>query len=306
MGVLVLGMHRSGTSAITAAVAALGVPLGMADDRMPAHDENAEGFHESAGLSAFNELLMRRLGGQWDAPPALPRGWHRHPDLADDRAQAHALFAAVHPTPTWVWKDPRLSVLLPFWREVLSGDLRVVLMVRNPLAVARSLQRRNRLSKTYSLALWERYTRSALAAVQGLPVLVLNYTALMNDANALPEVAAALAGFAAAEVAAPVADPTAAVAGVVKTALRHNQFNDERLAADVEVTAQQRELYRAVASMAGVHERFAVPPTTAETPRLDVRFSDHSTCTPPECSHETLRIDIPWRAPASFLSLAAR
>src|SRR4051812_23392276 len=161
MGVVVLGMHRSGTSAITAAVAALGVPLGVPDDRMAPREENAEGFHESVRITAFNELVLRQMGGRWDAPPRLAAGWHDTQEMSEVRAAAGPLFASVHPTKTWVWKDPRSCLLAPLWWPVLEGDIRIVLVVRHPLAVARSLRRRNWLSKTYSLALWERYTRRA-------------------------------------------------------------------------------------------------------------------------------------------------
>src|SRR3954465_4346966 len=98
MGVVVLGMHRSGTSAITAAVAALGVPLGVPNDRMAPREENAEGFHESVRITTFNELVLRRMGGRWDAPPRLPAGWHDTADMSDIRAEARAVFASVYPT----------------------------------------------------------------------------------------------------------------------------------------------------------------------------------------------------------------
>src|SRR5205823_3578402 len=99
--------------------------------------------------------------------------------------RAEELFAAVHATDTWAWKDPRLCILLPFWDGVLGTRHPIVLVFRHPIAVARSLQRRDRLSKTYALALWERHMRLALQHSCRRRVLVTHYTRIMTDRHHL-------------------------------------------------------------------------------------------------------------------------
>lgn len=58
MPVLVLGMHRSGTSALTRCINLLGVPLGVADDLMPTGEANPRGYWESASLTRVSGELV--------------------------------------------------------------------------------------------------------------------------------------------------------------------------------------------------------------------------------------------------------
>jgi len=119
MGVFVLGMHRSGTSAVTRAINAFGVPLGNEADVMPPAPDNPEGFAESLALVDCNERLLRLLGSRWDAPPALLPGWEHRSPVAIERDRAERTFRVVYAGEHWVWKDPRTCLTLPFWRRVL-------------------------------------------------------------------------------------------------------------------------------------------------------------------------------------------
>jgi hypothetical protein len=80
-------------------------------------------------------------------------------------------------------KDPRLCLLLPLWRSVLSEEPVVVLVFREPAEVALSLQRRNEFPLTLGLALWHRYVRQSFVSVSGLPVLVVEYTRVLDEPN---------------------------------------------------------------------------------------------------------------------------
>src|SRR5256714_7974765 len=113
--VLVLGMHRSGTSATARLVSLLGLPIGKEDDLKPRSEANPTGYWESNSLTAFNDRLLRFLGGSWAAPPTLPLGWESALRLAGHRRLGGTLFRCVHDREGWVWKDPRTSVTLPFW-----------------------------------------------------------------------------------------------------------------------------------------------------------------------------------------------
>ena len=174
-GVVVLGMHRSGTSAVTGVIDALGLPACRPADRMP-YD-----LFESTSLGNFDEALLKRLGGYWFAPPPLPRGWTRRADLVGDEALAAQLFREAHPFDQWVWKDPRACVLMPFWDLVLGADIPRVIMLRNPLESAASLYARNRMPKELALALAERSLRSAFRNSAKRPVLVTVYDNLFTD-----------------------------------------------------------------------------------------------------------------------------
>jgi hypothetical protein len=178
--VLVVGMHRSGTSAVAGAIGTLGYQLPGPDDRVSWAASNPE-HYESRTLTVLNESLLRALGGSWEGPPRLLPHWaHSAAVLAGGAARSALRTAYPEPGRT-VWKDPRLCLLLPYWRRVLDGPVAAVLVWRRSMAVARSLERRDGMPVADGLALWERYNRSALGGLHGLPVSVVDYDAVVAD-----------------------------------------------------------------------------------------------------------------------------
>ncbi len=180
-GVVVLGMHRSGTSAVTGVIDALGLPACRAEDRFPPRKWNARGNFESRSLTLFDEQLLNFLGGTWWAPPMPPKGWADRLALEGWRITAEYLFGVAHPTRAWVWKDPRACVLMPFWDSVLrSGPLRIVVL-RNPLESAASLNARDGMELDHALALAERSLRVSLRDSAGRAVMITSYDELLDD-----------------------------------------------------------------------------------------------------------------------------
>ncbi len=173
-------MHRGGTSAVTGVVHELGAFLGPAGHLMARRADNPAGFYEHQLLTDLNDELLHVLGGSWHAPPTLVPGWERGPQLEGLRVRAlqrlHDDFADA---PLWAWKDPRTSLTLPFWRPLLP-ETQLVVCVRNPLDVARSLLARDGLDEATGIDLWMRHTVAALAALSTMPLLVL-YDELVND-----------------------------------------------------------------------------------------------------------------------------
>ena len=176
-GVVVLGMHRSGTSAAARVVNLLGVPL-VSGDLLPADEANPRGYWESEALRRFDDELLQAVGGTWSRPPAAP-DWGLANGLRDRALSSFG--SAFSGTREWVWKDPRASITLPFWRAAFAFSPAVVLVHRDPREVAASLERRDGFTARRSLALWERYVRSALGAAAGLPAFVTGYDALLED-----------------------------------------------------------------------------------------------------------------------------
>lgn len=176
--VLVIGCHRSGTSAVTGALAAMGLHGVDPSDRMERPDSNPEHW-ESLGAALLDDRLLASVGATWDAPPPLDA----EPLLpAGDGPDPAAVMAAAYPRPgPVVWKDPRACLLLPYWRAVLPGPLTAVFVWHDPPAVARSLQVRDGLPVAEGLALWEHYNRSAARGLQGVDTFVLDYAAVVDD-----------------------------------------------------------------------------------------------------------------------------
>lgn len=152
--ILCLGPHRTGTSAVTAALAALGAETGIAE--VYANEENAKGFFEHADLIALNERILAALGGSWDSAafrggPAIAAAGRALDPL---RAEALGfLRRTFRPGQTALLKDPRLCVLLDFWLPVIAeagfSRIDMVHVLRDPLAAALSQQRRTRRRPEY-------------------------------------------------------------------------------------------------------------------------------------------------------------
>ena len=180
-------MHRSGTSAATRLVNMLG-PATCAPSEMVRGPWNPSGHFESRTLMHLNNALLTQMGRTWWYPPPAGEDYAAvAARITTTRGQARRAFRRVHPSAPWVWKDPRTSVLLPFWRHVLGPRLAAVVVVRNPLEVAASMRRRHGVPVTFGVALWERYNRLILAHSAGMPVLVTRYADLVADAGAWSE-----------------------------------------------------------------------------------------------------------------------
>jgi len=180
---LVLGMHRSGTSALTGALALRGIHLGS--DLMPPAPENPKGFWEHMGVVNIHEQLLDALGLAWNDPRPLPDNWLNHPAAAQARGQLRTLIETEFlPHPVWGIKDPRLCRLLPLWRPLLK-ELGVtphaVVVARDPREVADSLQKRNQWPPELARELWLRHLADAILGSHELPRCVLTYSRLLAD-----------------------------------------------------------------------------------------------------------------------------
>ena len=119
---LVLGMHRSGTSATAGLFARLGAR--MAATPMPADRNNPHGYWESALLFRLHDHLLAEAGSAWDDWGPLDPA---RLAAAGGGAQAAlaAMFGAEYNTEELaVMKDPRVCRFLPLWRAGLSPGTR--------------------------------------------------------------------------------------------------------------------------------------------------------------------------------------
>jgi hypothetical protein len=249
--VTVLGMHRSGTSALTGALGAAGFQLYRPDDRVDWAESNPEHW-ESRTLTVYNEDLLIRLDGGWDAPPEMPSGWSEGLELPDALDPVAALDTAYPRQGPSVWKDPRLCLLLPFWRDLLE-PLAAVLVWRSPLAVAKSLLRRDGIPLPDGLALWERYNRSALTALTGVDTYVLGYESVIEDpVSTLDALLEWLGSRPALSGAAHTWEIEAAIASISRE-LRHHSATSEQSAA-APMLAEQTRLADHLSSLQGGHQ----------------------------------------------------
>lgn len=251
-GVLVVGMHRSGTSAVARVLNLLGLPTCDASDLMPHLHGNPTGHWESQTMMRVNERLLAEIGARWNFVPDIDgpvSAWH---GLARHAAEARSTFLRLHPTATWVWKDPRLCVLLPFWRTVLACDPPVVLVLRHPLEISASLAKRDRVPQWQALLLWERSLRHALLGCAGAPLYVIHYSRLLADPLGTSH---RLASFMQA-LGLPVRLDDDAVLDFLQPGLRHTAVQPYET--DTLNDTQER-LLRVLLTMDGPYERFDEP-----------------------------------------------
>ena len=178
--VAITGMHRSGTSMVAKALQLAGLYLGPESELIQAAPDNPSGFFEHEAFVRLNDDLLAATGGAWDHPPSAPPMAADDPRVAGLAERARALTEELAVVPRWGWKDPRLSLTIQFWRDVVS-DLRVIVCVRHPLEVALSLKRRNNTSYAHGLSLWHTYYEAVLAATPPERLLVTHYDAHFRD-----------------------------------------------------------------------------------------------------------------------------
>jgi len=179
---LIVGMHRSGTSAFAGAVARLGLPLG--EHILPGQArDNPKGFFEHADVVAAHDALLASAGRTWDDPTLWIARRPQLPGEATCSVQLRSILdrEAGRGRP-WTVKDPRLCRLLPVWTGLLAEagrEPRVVLVHRQPAAVAASLFRRDGFSLEKASLLWldhvlgaERWSRDLQRAVVGYDELL--------------------------------------------------------------------------------------------------------------------------------------
>jgi hypothetical protein len=271
-GVFVLGMHRSGTSAVTRLISFLGLSTPEGQDLVPPSDKNPKGYWESMSLVALNARVLAAVGSDMGCPLPLAAGWENDPRLAGMREPSLVGFQAAFPKAPWVWKDPRNCLTFAFWRSVLGVPPVVVLVQRNPLEiVASSLRLRRDESKIYVLALWERYLRQALRELEDVPVLITSYRELLAQPIAWCEQTRHFlvrTGLTVHE------QREEDVRSFVDHGLRHSEFTRDDFFGDGDVSESQKELYLTLERMDGGHHRFSRPALPAETQTTEVLLSE--------------------------------
>lgn len=168
--VIVVGMHRSGTSLLTGSLEAAGVHLGPVNHGAP---HNRKGNKEHEGIRRLNDAIMARYGADWKAPPHLhvPLHWTNE-EFAQGRQETQGL---VEYGKVWGFKDPRTIWTLEGWLELFPAA-RLIGVFRHPVAVCNSLMSRPgslNLSQQAAFTLWEHTNRRLLSlqARLGFPLL---------------------------------------------------------------------------------------------------------------------------------------
>lgn len=178
--VFVLGMHRSGTSVLTRALPLFGVDIGS---HHLARFDNPKGFFEDPDFVTINEALLHALNTTWSGLEILDLEEMRSLCRGEIGERAEH-FLASHPSSFFGLKDPRASLLVPFWQCIAAktGIQPVFLLsIRHPRSVAESLAKRDNFPFELSYALWRRYITAILLSTQTSRRLIFSYETLLRD-----------------------------------------------------------------------------------------------------------------------------
>jgi hypothetical protein len=182
-GLLVVGMHRSGTSAITRILSLCGAQL--PDHLMPSSDRNPRGYYESQRIYDLHEELLVELGSAWDDVAPLPTEWLEAPTGGRWVERfAETVREEYGDAPFLTLKDPRICRLVPLWLRILAKlDYRpsFVIPVRNPLDVAASLHEAEGTPEAKGVLLWLQYFLAAERDTRGHPRSFIGYDDVLRD-----------------------------------------------------------------------------------------------------------------------------
>ncbi|MHA7661562.1 sulfotransferase family protein [Mycolicibacterium sp. HS_4_1] len=257
-GLIIAGVGRSGTSTAAALAEQAGLRPPRGADMMSGNEWNPDGYWESASLVEFNDRLLSATSQNWWTPCPAERNKSKNlASIGSCTSRARQIFRnAFGGQGGWVWKDPRLTVLLPFWDRVL-GIEPLLLPYRDPLGVAASISRRDGLSMELCLAIWERHSRHMLTTAAGHPVLFADYAQLTEQPDIWFGKLLEFCAESGLDVTEPKLDSTAKVRRIA------------RPPANAVLTRNQADLAEVIVSLDGPHPDFQTPVLPEESPNTE-------------------------------------
>lgn len=197
-GLIILGMHRSGTSAVAGELSRLGARFHS--DLLPADDSNPLGYFESEAVRTINDAIMQFLFGGWDSLIG-------EQDAVDEKVLENAylteltdrferdIFQMERTDYLYCIKDPRLSRLLFLFDPIFSRHFRrlsYLLVLRKPDEVCASLQKRDHMGHRVAAILWLRHIWEPIryCARHGIALNVVDFDRALSN----PGLVAAAAG----------------------------------------------------------------------------------------------------------------
>lgn len=180
MEIVILGMHRSGTSMLTRLVNMMGVHFGDEEDGIGSNEENPRGFWERKDVRIANDAVLHSLGCDWDRLTDFSIENLSNDVVEEFCIAAGKIIESLSGSVPFLLKEPRICVLLPLWLKVLKDPV-FIYIHRNPLEVAQSLKVRNSIPVMSGIALWEYYNRAAVEGVNGQRIIYASHKALLKD-----------------------------------------------------------------------------------------------------------------------------
>jgi hypothetical protein len=246
--IVVLGMHRSGTSVLAGVLGLLGASLPK--KMMPANESNPKGFFEPYDIVELHDEMLSALGSSWADFRRLDPALFNSAAAAPFKARLVAMLRAEYGgAKTFVVKDPRICRFFPFWRDVadaFGAETRALLVIRNPLEVAWSLAQRDGLPQGYGLNLWLRHVLDAEFETRHSPRVFVTYAGFMRDWLHVIEASENEMGIALSD---RTPEVQAAVEALIDGDMRHYAVDEETFAHEYRDNPLVLKTYRALETL---------------------------------------------------------
>lgn len=180
---IILAMHRTGSSALTGVLSYLGVNIG--NKLLPPNPANPKGFFEHLKIVQIHDNLLKELGSSWHDPSPLPLGWIE--TAATNKAKkllGEIIDAEFINSRIWAVKDPRICILLPLWKEILQErqvQPKLILTYREPDDIVLSLANRDGLDTFHSYCLWVKYMQEVAGEISKGSTALVSYDNLLTN-----------------------------------------------------------------------------------------------------------------------------
>ena len=187
MIIVILGMHRSGTSTVSGLLHHNKISMGTYRNFWPRPlSQNPKGFYENYDFRKINDQILNHVG--YDVKSyniEIPK-----PILTQkiQNKMKKVISNCNKDYPNWGWKDPRTSITIEKWVDVIASmdlekELKIIFVARKASSVARSLYKRNGLPIANGLELWKSYTEIAFRFCinSKLPVHYCSFESILSN-----------------------------------------------------------------------------------------------------------------------------
>ena len=183
--ILILGMHRSGTSALTGMLSMLDVYLGS--ELMESNKHNEKGYFENSNFYKINDELLSGINSSWEDI------FYNEEKLAKFNNSLelisklkNIIIEQFNYSNIFAIKDPRIVYLFPIYKKVLDElniNIKIIIPYRNPIEVARSLTRRDNFSLEKGMLLWAYHIILAEKFSRKYQRIFINYENIINNSE---------------------------------------------------------------------------------------------------------------------------
>lgn len=180
---MIIGPHRSGTSAFSGVLSMMGIFFGS--NLLDPSFDNPKGFFENKSIVALNDEILNLFQNKWYTSKPLPREWWKQEAILPLQTRAIELINyEYNGLSLFAIKDPRMALLFPFWKKVLTQffniDIHVVIVYRKPIEIVQSLMKRNSFSLLSAIETTSLHLLSAERYSRGLPRNFVNFNNLLE------------------------------------------------------------------------------------------------------------------------------